>query len=581
MKRSKQQEQEIKVPAEEPAQPILFDPLEGWPQTETPQTETPQTEDTQTEDGEPRSETQSTSPRHARDLDDGPALEEQPLPDEAPASLEDEPEVMTAPSVRLDTLLTYMMIGLPVGLAALVLLALEWLTFPGFLVVSGAGVLGAYLLLKRHRRQVAALSAYLTRHAAQPDAPLEMPPSPPGSLMSGTLTGSLLEALRSGQSARSALAASDAGKEAVLATLPYPLLTVTAERRVTRANRAATELFDSQVEGLDLISVLREPALLASAEAVLAGAKSRTLEFTIAGGLMQHFVAQIRRLPAALPDGTIAILVLQDVTALKRAEQLRADFVANASHELRTPLASLMGFIETLDGAARDDPEARARFLPIMAEQSVRMAHLVEDLLSLSRIEMHEHNPPRDVVELTALLKRVAAALSLEAEKRGISLVVQANKPLAAYGDEEELEQVFRNLMDNAIKYGRAETAVTIEAELTDGGSERAGRNGVSVSVIDRGEGIPREHIPRLTERFYRVDKARSRAMGGTGLGLAIVKHIVSRHRGRLEIKSDPGKGSVFTVHLRSAPLSGDSDPTKDRVPDAEPARESQNLMAN
>ncbi len=530
--------------AQEPAQPILVDPLEGWPF-----------------DGDassPKSETEPTSPRHESDLDD--TIAATPASATVQASADDEKQAMASPSVRLDTLITYLLIGLPVGCVALLLVALGWLTLPGFLLVSAASLLGAYLLLRRHRTQIAALSTYLWRHAADPDETITVPPAPPGSLISGTLVASLFDALRSGQQARIALISSDAGKEALLAALPYPLVTVTAERRVTRANRAAKALFDSPVEGLDLISVLREPALLSAAESVLAGEESQTLEFTIAGGLMQHFVAQIRRLPFALPDGTIAILVLQDVTALKRAEQLRADFVANASHELKTPLASLMGFIETLDGAARDDPEARARFLPIMAEQSVRMAHLIEDLLSLSRIEMHEHTPPREVVDLTALLKRVAAALSIEAEKRQIALVVQAEAGLAAYGDEDELEQVFRNLVENAIKYGRANSSVTIEAEApgpTDMPS-RPGRTSVTASVIDQGGGIPREHLPRLTERFYRVDKARSRALGGTGLGLAIVKHIVNRHRGRLEIKSEPGQGSVFTVHLRAAVLPPD-----------------------
>lgn len=465
---------------------------------------------------------------------------------------------MATPSVRLDTLITYLLIGLPVGLVALFLLSVGWLTLAGFLLVTAASLLGAFLLLRRHRVQTADLAAYLWRHAAKPDEPITVPPAPFGSLVSGTLVSSLLDALRSGQRARSALASSDAGKEAVLASLPYPLMTVTADRRVTRANLAAKELFDSPIEGLNLVTVLREPALLSATEAVLAGEDSRTLEFTIAGGLMQHFVAQIRRLPIALPDGTIAILVLQDVTALKRAEQLRADFVANASHELKTPLASLMGFIETLEGAARDDAEARARFLPIMAEQSVRMAHLIEDLLSLSRIEMREHTPPRDVVDLTMLLKRVAAALSIEAEKRQIKLLVQARDGLVAYGDEEELEQVFRNLVENAIKYGRADSSVIVEAETRVTASDdasRPGRSTLTASVIDQGEGIPREHLARLTERFYRVDKARSRALGGTGLGLAIVKHIVSRHRGRLEIRSEPGQGSVFTVHLRAAPM--------------------------
>ncbi len=524
---------------EEPARPVLVDPFEGLEFAR-------------------QSDTQATSPRHEIGLEEPTSSDNEPESASASASAQDAQTAMPPPKVRQDSLLAYLMISLPVGLAGLLAFALGWLTFPALLLLIAASLGGAFIFLRHHRAELAGLAGYLWGRAADPERPVMPPPTPPGSLLSGPLSASLAEALRAGQSKRQALAASDAGKEAILAALPYPLMTVTAERKVTRANRAAKELFDSQVEGLDLISVLREPALLASAEAVLAGAESRTLEFTIAGGLMQHFVADIRRLPLALPDGSVALLALQDITALKRAEQLRADFVANASHELKTPLASLMGFIETLDGAARDDPEARARFLPIMAEQSVRMAHLVEDLLSLSRIEMQEHTPPREVIELTQLIKRVAAALSLEAEKRGITLAVQSATPVATYGDEEELEQVFQNLIDNAIKYGRPNTRVAVEfsAQKSEAAAPGApGRSMVSVSVIDQGEGIPREHLPRLTERFYRVDKARSRALGGTGLGLAIVKHIVSRHRGRLEIRSERGKGSVFTVHLRAAPL--------------------------
>lgn len=536
---------------EKPAQPILVDPLEGWP----------------LEDGEESREgaTEPTSPRHEPGLEEAFASAASAADLSQEAVTASEGMVMAPPSVRLDSLITYILIAMPVASAALLLLALDWLTLPGALLVTATSLLAAFLMMRRHRSQVASLSNYLQHHAANPDGPLSAPPIGPGSLMSGTLVASLSEALHAGQKARLALASSDAGKEAVLASLPYPLLTVTAERRVTRANRAAKDLFESPIEGLNLINVLRDPALLAAAEAVLDGAESRSLELTMAGGLMRHFVAQIKRLPFALPDGTIALLVVQDVTALKRAEQLRADFVANASHELKTPLASLMGFIETLDGAARDDPEARARFLPIMAEQSTRMAHLIEDLLSLSRIEMHEHTPPREVIDLTALLKRVATALSLEAEKREIDLVVQAVPGLTAYGEAEELEQVFQNLVDNAIKYGRPGTKVAIETAAPSDTTEetpRAARNTVSVSVTDQGEGIAKEHLPRLTERFYRVDKARSRSLGGTGLGLAIVKHIVNRHRGRLEIKSERGQGSVFTVHLRAGP----TDPIRDEV---------------
>ena len=244
--------------------------------------------------------------------------------------------------------------------------------------------------------------------------------------------------------------------------------------------------------------------------------------------------------------GAAAILTLHDITGLKRAEQMRADFIANAGHELKTPLATLIGFIETLLGPARDDAAARERFLGIMQGQATRMARLVDDLLSLSRIELNEHVAPTARVALPPLVEHIAAAHELRAGERGIRLVLSLPADLPeVLGDADELAQVFQNLLDNAIKYGRPDTQVSVAAE--------AGGGFVRVAVIDQGEGIASDQLPRLTERFYRVDTARSRELGGTGLGLAIVKHILNRHRGRLEIDSALGVGSTFTVWLRAA----------------------------
>jgi two-component system, OmpR family, phosphate regulon sensor histidine kinase PhoR len=236
---------------------------------------------------------------------------------------------------------------------------------------------------------------------------------------------------------------------------------------------------------------------------------------------------------------------------------MRADFIANASHELRTPLTTLTGFIETLRGPAREDAEARERFLAIMHEQAARMIRLVEDLLSLSRIELNEHVMPQGRVALGPLLHHLADALELRAGERGMCIRLDLPPDLPdVLGDRDELAQVFQNLVDNGIKYGRAASEITV-ATATGVRPLYSGDTGgsafVSVAVRDRGEGIAREHLPRLTERFYRVDTARSREMGGTGLGLAIVKHILNRHRGFLEIESTPGMGSVFTVFLRPA----------------------------
>jgi two-component system phosphate regulon sensor histidine kinase PhoR len=245
----------------------------------------------------------------------------------------------------------------------------------------------------------------------------------------------------------------------------------------------------------------------------------------------------------------VALVTLHDLTAVKRAEQMRVDFVANASHELRTPLSALLGFIETIQGPAADDPEAQTRFLAIMHEQAKRMGRLVEDLLSLSRIELNEHQAPTGQVGIAAVLRGVANSLELKAAERRMSLDLDIAADLPpVIGDADELTQVFQNLIENALKYGRAETPVRIGVTA----SARL-RPGIAVAIRDHGEGIARIHLPRLTERFYRIDTARSRQMGGTGLGLAIVKHIVNRHRGLLEIDSEIGEGSVFTIHLRAA----------------------------
>ena len=239
---------------------------------------------------------------------------------------------------------------------------------------------------------------------------------------------------------------------------------------------------------------------------------------------------------------------------------MRADFVANASHEIRTPLAGLIGYIETLRGLAKDDPVAKDQFFEIMEQNARRMAHLVDDLLSLSRIEMKEHETPEGDADIPALLDAARGDLAWNAEQRGIAITLETEgRPLIARGDGGELSQVFHNLLDNAIKYGDANGAVTITARPVSPVPAELGWpadaiGAIAVSVADQGEGIPREHLARLTERFYRVDTARSRELGGTGLGLAIVKHIVARHRGSLAIESELGDGSTFTVFLRPAP---------------------------
>jgi two-component system phosphate regulon sensor histidine kinase PhoR len=247
---------------------------------------------------------------------------------------------------------------------------------------------------------------------------------------------------------------------------------------------------------------------------------------------------------SAQGDGLV-LCVFRDVTEEEKAGAMRRDFVANVSHELRTPLTALMGFIETLKHAAKDDPKAREMFLGIMEHEAGRMNRLVRDLLQLSRVEAEERVRPRDEVELRSLLDSVISSLSGLAEREG-DRVELSGDPATVPGDHDQLTQVFTNLIENALKYGKAGQVVRVS--LTPEDTVRG--PAVRVEVADEGEGIDPVHLPRLTERFYRVDSHRSREMGGTGLGLAIVKHIVSRHRGWLRIESEPGEGSRFQVVL-------------------------------
>jgi len=356
---------------------------------------------------------------------------------------------------------------------------------------------------------------------------------------------------------RSARLGSDLdGMERALDALPGPVLLLNEGHKVVRANRASKNLLGGELAGRDLSAVLRTPDIVAAlAEAEHTGA-GQDVAFTLQAPVRRDFSARIEPLAEHAADGTAIVLALVDMTAVRRADQMRADFVANASHEIRTPLATLSGFIETLRGPAKDDAEARGRFLAIMAQHAERMTRLVEDLLSLSRIEMNEHTVPTERVDLPTVLATVAANLEFRATARAATIEqdIAADLPPLT-GDAGELIQLFQNLVDNAIKYGREGSTVRICAwHETSGQNEDASGTSevgdILVSIADEGDGIARQHVPRLTERFYRIDTARSRELGGTGLGLAIVKHIASRHRAALAIESEPGKGSTFTLRF-------------------------------
>ena len=344
-------------------------------------------------------------------------------------------------------------------------------------------------------------------------------------------------------------------QRAVFDTVPEPLILLDARARVQAANRAAATRFGAGLIGVEIHQLLRQPAASDAIRRVLEHGGAEIVEIQVPGASGNVFALHVDSFRIDADSPPAALLLFTDLTDVKRAEQMRVDFIANASHELRTPLASLVGFVETLQGPARADDRARDQFMAIMQAQAARMSRLVEDLLSLSRIESSEHARPTDAVSLPAMLEAVRAGLAIEAQRLNIGLelapVDQALPP--ALGDADQLAQVAQNLIENAIKYGRPDSLVTIRAFVPDQAPlafPDPDRPMVAFAVTDQGQGIPKDVIPRLTERFYRVDAARSREMGGTGLGLAIVKHIVTRHRGALSIDSVAGAGSTFTVVL-------------------------------
>jgi two-component system, OmpR family, phosphate regulon sensor histidine kinase PhoR len=333
----------------------------------------------------------------------------------------------------------------------------------------------------------------------------------------------------------------------LLDAIPAPIILLDARTEVVAANAAALRAFAALRIGAPLSFALRHPPLLQLLERTVAHGEIHSVDLIEKVPVERSFQVRIEPLPITGAGQEAAMISMIDTTAMQRTEQMRVDFVANASHELRTPLASIMGFVETLQGAARQDDAARERFLAIMSQQGRRMARLIEDLLSLSRIEMSAHVLPDADVDVLDILHGVIDGLSALAQERGVKLesAIDIGRAAIVRGDRDELARVFINLVENAIKYGQDGGRVEISAKRTEGQPPE-----LRISVRDFGPGIAPEHVPRLTERFYRVDVASSRDKGGTGLGLAIVKHILNRHRGRLAIESMPGQGAEFSVIL-------------------------------
>jgi two-component system phosphate regulon sensor histidine kinase PhoR len=338
----------------------------------------------------------------------------------------------------------------------------------------------------------------------------------------------------------------------ILERLPDPVIVLARDRSVRRTNATARSEF-----GDDLPAVLRNPGVRGAIERALATNHSQSAEVVLRAPVQRDLYATVVPMDPPLADGGQALVVLSDRTRERVVERMRADFVANVSHELRTPLASLIGFVETLQGPAADDPPAQQRFLGIMAEQGARMNRLIDDLLSLSRIELSEHQAPSDPLDLAGLVHRMVAGFEPRLAERKVQLAMRIEDELPVVaGDADQMAQVLQNLLDNGLKYGRDGGVLSLDVALAQPGTRWPSRRGIVIAVADQGTGIAKEHLPRLTERFYRVDKGRSRAVGGTGLGLAIVKHIVNRHRGHLLIESEVGKGTTVSVWLPLAQAS-------------------------
>jgi len=340
--------------------------------------------------------------------------------------------------------------------------------------------------------------------------------------------------------------------EALLGTIPDPVILVDRRAVVIEANTAARALLPNLKLRHPLAFALRDPDVLDGIETVLHSGETQRVPYETRGPAERAFEALIGALP--MPDPRAGgqpnvVLFLRDLTSARRLETMRVDFVANASHELRTPLASLLGYIETLQGPARNDPAARERFLEIMRTQAQRMTRLIDDLLSLSRIELREHVAPTETVDLAGITRQMVDAQAPLAQEQGVAITLKAEEaPFPVLGDRDELLRVVENLVENGVKYGGRTVRLSLARR-----SDPTRGSVVDLTVRDDGPGIAPEHLPRLTERFYRVDAASSRRKGGTGLGLAIVKHSLNRHRGRIAFESEVGAGTTVTVTLPEA----------------------------
>jgi two-component system phosphate regulon sensor histidine kinase PhoR len=335
--------------------------------------------------------------------------------------------------------------------------------------------------------------------------------------------------------------------------MPDPAIVLDQSSAILNYNAPARALFGQLRSGSPIEHVNRDPELLAAVSSVLQSGEKRIAHLVPPGAGGRRLIATVTPLGGERHSPTAVLITIHDQSEQHRLLEMRSDFIANASHELRTPLASVRGFIETLQGPARNDAAARERFLAIMADQAERMTRLIDDLLLLSRVEEKVNLKPTGRVDINEVIADVVRALNPAADERSITITVEhAVAPLIAVADRDELFQVFHNLIENAVKYGRDGGNVRVSTARTRVQQGRAFVEQATVAVADDGPGIAPDHLPRLTERFYRVSDEHSRRIGGTGLGLAIVKHVLNRHGGELQVESVVGSGTTFRVTLPS-----------------------------
>lgn len=365
------------------------------------------------------------------------------------------------------------------------------------------------------------------------------------------LSGAVAQLNKSWENRKNQLEAAVTENKIVIEVLPDALFILDKEQRIIRTNGMARHMFGHRITQQRVEEVLPVPELINAIQNVK---QVREVEFHIMEReIRRDYYAKVTKFPANSPSSTDMIVTLHDLTELKQIRKMRADFVANASHEMKTPLASIIGLLETMQTSAKNDPAAQAEFVKIMADQSQRMKTLIEDLLSLSKIEA-DTSPPDKKVDIRKIIEDAKKHTDYATSKKNINVKINIKDDLPQIlGDDNQLSQVIINLISNAAKYGYSDSDIIIEASITRKLpleiSEKYDK-AIEIAVTDRSEGIAPEHIPRLTERFYRIDSARTRKLGGTGLGLAIVKHTLNRHGGLLKIASKVGEGSTFSVFL-------------------------------